>query len=112
MKALMYTKRIHDSKHNKDFDKILLSYKGNTFECALWEDVESNLKAEMKTKGLNFPIDIDFTDEQIYFKQKKYTRNDHSEGVKYKVYFKGFNNIEQGKFVSKPLDSILVSKPE
>lgn len=104
---MLYQQKVNDPKHNVTFNKDKVSYRHKTFDAIIAKSIRPTIEKAIND-GLKYPLLLELDNETGYFlKQKKYTRNDNTEGVKYQMVIQGIVSISQGKFENKSLDDIV-----
>lgn len=104
--VLLYQKEIDDKKHNKKWPKDLVSYRHKRFDVVIVNKFKPEIQSAL-TAGLEYPLALELAEDDYFTKLKKYTRNDGTEGLKSVLVISGARSINQGKFDSKSLDTIV-----
>lgn len=107
MKVLLYRQKITDKKHNVEFDKDKVSYRGKTFDAVIAKDFRKTIDKAI-ANGLRYPLALTLDDDNddYFTKFVTYDRNDGTTGSKVKIVIKNAQQIEQGKFDNKTLDEV------
>ena len=106
MQVLLYQQKVDDKKHKVEFMKDKISYRGKTFDAVIGKDFRKVLAAEMASRDLKYPVELELADDDYFTKFVQFTRNDKTTGTKAKVVITNAQSIEQGKFDSKSLDEV------
>lgn len=106
MQVLLYQQKVDDKKHKVEFMKDKISYRGKTFDAVIGKDFRKTLAADMATRNLKYPLELELADDDYFTKFVQFTRNDKTTGTKVKVVITNAQSIEQGKFDNKSLDEV------
>ena len=106
MQVLLYQQKVDDKKHKVEFMKDKISYRGKTFDAVIGKDFRKTLVADMATRNLKYPLELELADDDYFTKFVQFTRNDKTTGTKVKVVITNAQSIEQGKFDNKSLDEV------
>lgn len=106
MQVQLYQQKVDDKKHNVQFMKDKISYRGKTFDAVIGKDFRKTIASEMASRGLKYPLELELGDDDYFTKFVQFTRNDKTTGTKVKVVITNAQSIEQGKFDNKSLDEV------
>lgn len=85
MELTYYKKHVNDKKHNVQFDKDKVFYKGHTFDAVLSKEFRKHVESVMAEKKLNYPLIIsvlsDPSKKQYFTKPKPYDYTNKETGV-------------------------------
>lgn len=117
MELTYYKKHVNDKKHNVQFDKDKVYYKGHTFDAVLSKDFRKHVESVMEEKKLQFPLIIsvlaDPSKKQYFTKPKPYDYTNKETGVverktKTSITLLKCVSIAQGEFTGgKTLDDVI-----
>lgn len=113
---LYYVQNVKDKKHNIEFKKDKVSYRGHTFDAVLSKEFRKHLEKVMQENNFEYPLLLELsantTKKQYFTKPKKYDFVNKETGVvekrtKTAVTILSCNSISQGEFINKSLDDIV-----